>query len=226
MSLEFELTSYIEDLDHHAHQLILESEDARWLELETPPYPPCLATSTSSLRPPCAPALQSEAEEPNPVEAQDRVKRLEVLEMLSLTGSHASFLQDPRTSVERVRIIECLFRRLISRNKTLLVRAWRPGQFHVLRFFEDPGCCTLTNLVEVWENLQRTEVEDIKAAITDAHRAIAWEESGAGETEEGAAGQGIQLLGGWIYKTPLQRAMSASEWRHVYDLVSSSGWHF
>lgn len=63
--------------------------------------------------------------------AHDKMKRAELLELLSLTGSHASFIRDCRRSVERVRIIECLFRRLISRDETLLVRAYRGGHDHV-----------------------------------------------------------------------------------------------
>lgn len=54
----------------------------------------------------------------------------------------------------------------------------------------------------------------------DAFRAIAWEESGAGETEEGEEGIGLQLLGGWVYKVQLERSMSVKEWSHLYDLAS------
>ena len=54
----------------------------------------------------------------------------------------------------------------------------------------------------------------------DAFRAIAWEESGAGETEEGEEGVGLQLLGGWVYKVQLSRSMGGREWGHLYDLVS------
>lgn len=118
-------------LDARSHQLILESEDAEWLITAPSPHPPCHSISTSSLRPPSAPSLQPESEEPNPLTALDRVHRLEILELLSLTGSHASFLKSLKKSGERVRIIECLFRRLIARDPILLVRAFRPGHDHV-----------------------------------------------------------------------------------------------
>ena len=187
--------------------------------------------------PPCAPALQTESEEPDPVEAIEKVARLELLEFLSLVGSHASFIRDERTSVERVRIIECLFRRLISRDPTLLVRAFRGGHDHVslllppasqsltlrsqvLRFFEDPTCCSLKELDRLWTAFQKTSVEQIAEAIQDAFRAIEWEESGAGETEEGEDGAGLQLLGGWIYKLEIKRERKMNEWDHLYALVS------
>lgn len=60
----------------------------------------------------------------------------------------------------------------------------------------------------------------LREAITDAFRAIAWEESGAGETEEGEEGLGLQLLGGWVYKVQLPQSLSPREWNHLYDLVS------
>lgn len=56
----------------------------------------------------------------------------------------------------------------------------------------------------------------------DAFRAIKWEESGAGETEEGEEGMGLQLLGGWTYKVQLGREMDRTEWGHLYDLVRCS----
>jgi len=54
----------------------------------------------------------------------------------------------------------------------------------------------------------------------DAFRAIAWEESGATETEDGEEGVGMQVLGGWVYKNQLERSMTPREWSHLYDLVS------
>lgn len=214
-------------INHRSYTLILESEDAAWLLPPATPafkHPPCTSGSTSSLRPPCAPPLQTESEEPDPILAIERVRRLELLEFLSLVGSHASFIKCPRTSVERVRIIECLFRRLISRDETLLVRAFRSKHDHVLRFFEDGQCCTLKELDRLWSELQRTEVEDLREAVTDSSRAIAWEESGAGETEEGDEGAGLQLLGGWIYQMPaLGRPMGISEWGHLYALCGCPG---
>lgn len=92
---------------------------------------PCVSTSPSPLKAPGAPSLQTEADEPDPLLAVERVQRAEVLELLSLTGSHASFIRDGRKSVERVRIVECLFRRLISRDHELLVKAYRGGHDHV-----------------------------------------------------------------------------------------------
>jgi len=56
----------------------------------------------------------------------------------------------------------------------------------------------------------------------DAFRAIAWEESGATETEDGEEGVGMQVLGGWVYKNQLERSMTPREWSHLYDLVSLS----
>lgn len=115
-----------------SHVIILQSEDALWLLVEpsaTPP--PCISTSPSPLKAPGAPSLQTETDEPDPLLALERVQRAEVLELLSLTGSHASFIRDGRKSVERVRIVECLFRRLISRDPELLVKAYRGGHDHV-----------------------------------------------------------------------------------------------
>lgn len=60
----------------------------------------------------------------------------------------------------------------------------------------------------------------------DAFRAIAWEESGATETEDGAEGVGMQVLGGWVYKNQLSRSMTPREWSHLYDLVSSKPTYF
>ena len=108
-------------------------------------------------------------------------------------------------------------RRVISRDEVLLVRAYRGGHDHVslrppilslarlavltpnpikvLRFFEDPLCCTLTELSRLWALLQQTTVVQIKEAVMDAFRAMKWEESGAGETEDGEEGLGLQLIG-------------------------------
>lgn len=91
----------------------------------------------------------------------------------------------------------------------------------VLRFFEDPLCCTLVELSRLWSLLQRTSVVQIKEAVMDAFRAMKWEESGAGETETGEEGLGLQLIGGWTYKVQLSREMEWKEWGHIYDLVRS-----
>ena len=128
-------------------------------------------------------------------------------------------------------------RRVISRDEVLLVRAYRGGHDHVslrppilslarlavltpnptkvLRFFEDP----LTELSRLWALLQQTTVVQIKEAVMDAFRAMKWEESGAGETEDGEEGLGLQLIGGWTYKIQLAREMEWTAWDHVYDLV-------
>lgn len=52
-----------------------------------------------------------------------------------------------------------------------------------------------------------------------SNSAIIWEESGAGETEPGEEGMGLQLLGGWTYAYQLKRSMTRQEWSHLYDLV-------
>lgn len=92
----------------------------------------------------------------------------------------------------------------------------------VLRFFEDPTSCSLSSLRRLHTALQQTTVLLLKEAISDAFRAIQWEESGAGETEEGDAGAGLQLLGGWTYMIGVVagREMGGREWGHLYDLVS------
>ncbi|GAA6021939.1 hypothetical protein JCM10207_002607 [Rhodosporidiobolus poonsookiae] len=182
---------------------------------EPPPHNP--------LRPPGSPTLAPEAEEPDPLVALDTLRRTELLEMLSLTGSHASFIREGRKSVERVRIVECLFRRLIARDEELLVKAYRGGHDHVLRFFEDPALVSLPALLRLHRNLQRTSPVQLKEAIMDAFRAIAWEESGATETEEGDEGVGMQVLGGWVYKNQLERSMTPREWGHLYDLCACPG---
>ncbi|GAA5895610.1 hypothetical protein JCM5296_003761 [Sporobolomyces johnsonii] len=175
------------------------------------------------LRPPGSPTLAPEAEEPDPLSALETLRRTELLELLSLTGSHASFIREGRKSVERVRIVECLFRRLISRDEELLVKAYRGGHDHVLRFFEDPALVTLPALSRLHHALQRTSPTELKEAIMDAFRAIAWEESGATETEEGEEGVGMQVLGGWVYKNQLERSMTPREWGHLYDLCACPG---
>jgi hypothetical protein len=91
----------------------------------------------------------------------------------------------------------------------------------VLRFFEDPALVSLPALARLHHALQRTSPTELKEAIMDAFRAIAWEESGATETEDGAEGVGMQVLGGWVYKNQLSRSMTPREWSHLYDLVSS-----
>jgi hypothetical protein len=164
--------------------------------------------------------LAPENEEPDPLNALETLRRTELLELLSLTGSHASFIREGRKSVERVRIVECLFRRLISRDEELLVKAYRGGHDHVLRFFEDGQLVSLPALARLHHSLQRTSPTELKEAIMDAFRAIAWEESGATETEEGPEGVGMQVLGGWVYKNQLSRSMTPREWSHLYDLVS------
>ena len=151
---------------HHGHQ-----------------HPPAEKAPHNPLRPPGSPTLAPENEEPDPLLALETLRRTELLELLSLTGSHASFIREGRKSVERVRIVECLFRRLISRDEELLVKAYRGGHDHVLRFFEDPGLVTLPALARLHRALQRTSPLELKEAIMDAFRAIAWEESGATETE-------------------------------------------
>ncbi|BGP35287.1 hypothetical protein JCM10296v2_007122 [Rhodotorula toruloides] len=175
------------------------------------------------LRPPGSPTLAPESEEPDPLLALDTLRRTELLELLSLTGSHASFIREGRKSVERVRIVECLFRRLISRDEELLVKAYRGGHDHVLRFFEDPALVTLPALARLHRALQRTSPLELKEAIMDAFRAIAWEESGATETEEGEEGVGMQVLGGWLYRYQLSRSMTPREWSHLYDLCTCPG---
>ncbi|KAL7338068.1 hypothetical protein BJY59DRAFT_758150 [Rhodotorula toruloides] len=175
------------------------------------------------LRPPGSPTLAPESEEPDPLLALDTLRRTELLELLSLTGSHASFIREGRKSVERVRIVECLFRRLISRDEELLVKAYRGGHDHVLRFFEDPALVTLPALARLHRALQRTSPLELKEAIMDAFRAIAWEESGATETEEGEEGVGMQVLGGWLYRYQLSRSMTPREWSHLYDLCACPG---
>ncbi|GAA5880783.1 hypothetical protein JCM3774_005747 [Rhodotorula dairenensis] len=175
------------------------------------------------LRPPGSPTLAPEGEEPDPLLALETLRRTELLELLSLTGSHASFIREGRKSVERVRIVECLFRRLISRDEELLVKAYRGGHDHVLRFFEDPALVTLPSLARLHRALQRTSPVELKEAIMDAFRAIAWEESGATETEEGEEGVGMQVLGGWVYKNQLERSMTPREWSHLYDLCACPG---
>ncbi|GEM11506.1 50S ribosomal protein L10 [Rhodotorula toruloides] len=175
------------------------------------------------LRPPGSPTLAPESEEPDPLVALDTLRRTELLELLSLTGSHASFIREGRKSVERVRIVECLFRRLISRDEELLVKAYRGGHDHVLRFFEDPALVTLPALARLHRALQRTSPLELKEAIMDAFRAIAWEESGATETEEGEEGVGMQVLGGWLYRYQLGRSMTPREWSHLYDLCACPG---
>ncbi|KAL8279593.1 hypothetical protein RQP46_007906 [Phenoliferia psychrophenolica] len=221
-----ELELRMRALNTRSHALILASEDASWLLPETlpassPSHPPPFhpPSPSSDLRPPTSPPLQPFTEEPDPVLAQDRVRRAELLELISLTGSHASFIRDSRKSVERVRVVECLMRRVISRDEVLLVRAYRGGHDHVLRFFEDPLCCTLIELSRLWALLQQTTVVQIKEAVMDAFRAMRWEESGAGETEEGEEGLGLQLIGGWTYKVQLAKEMEWTAWDHVYDLV-------
>ncbi|GJN93982.1 hypothetical protein Rhopal_007045-T1 [Rhodotorula paludigena] len=170
------------------------------------------------LRPPGSPTLAPEAEEPDPLVALETLRRTELLELLSLTGSHASFIREGRKSVERVRIVE-----LISKDEELLVKAYRGGHDHVLRFFEDPALVTLPSLARLHRALQRTSPLELKEAIMDAFRAIAWEESGATETEEGDEGVGMQVLGGWVYKNPLARSMTPREWSHLYDLCACAG---
>ncbi|GAA5931168.1 uncharacterized protein JCM15063_002564 [Sporobolomyces koalae] len=175
------------------------------------------------LRPPGSPTLAPEDEEPDPLNALETLRRTELLELLSLTGSHASFIREGRKSVERVRIVECLFRRLISRDEELLVKAYRGGHDHVLRFFEDPALVSLPALARLHHALQRTSPTELKEAIMDAFRAIAWEESGATETEDGEEGVGMQVLGGWVYKNQLERSMTPREWSHLYDLCACPG---
>ncbi|GAA5959340.1 hypothetical protein JCM3765_006571 [Sporobolomyces pararoseus] len=175
------------------------------------------------LRPPGSPTLAPELEEPDPLNALETLRRTELLELLSLTGSHASFIREGRKSVERVRIVECLFRRLISRDEELLVKAYRGGHDHVLRFFEDPALVSLPALARLHHALQRTSPTELKEAIMDAFRAIAWEESGATETEDGPEGVGMQVLGGWVYKNQLSRSMTPREWSHLYDLCGCPG---
>ncbi|GAA6062953.1 hypothetical protein JCM10212_005343 [Sporobolomyces blumeae] len=192
---------------HHPHHHRSDPEDA-------PPNP---------LRPPGSPTLAPEAEEADPLNALETLRRTELLELLSLTGSHASFIREGRKSVERVRIVECLFRRLISRDEELLVKAYRGGHDHVLRFFEDPALVSLPALARLHHALQRTSPPELKEAIMDAFRAIAWEESGATETEEGEEGVGMQVLGGWVYKNQLERSMTPREWSHLYDLCACPG---
>ncbi|KAK4048512.1 hypothetical protein OIV83_004680 [Microbotryomycetes sp. JL201] len=204
-----------------SHTLIVESEDADWLVLKPDPTDvPCSDAPTSPLRPPNPPPLQNENEEPDPVVALERVERASLLETLSLTGSHASFITNSRRSLERVRIIECLFRRLICRDRDLLVKSYRSNHDHVLRALEDPECCDLPALQRIHMALRRTSALQLKDAIMDAFRAIQWEESGAGETEPGEEGMGLQLLGGWRYAYPLRRSMTRAEWGHLYDLCA------
>ncbi|KAM0786013.1 hypothetical protein ACM66B_006829 [Microbotryomycetes sp. NB124-2] len=204
-----------------SHMLIVESEDADWLIIKPDPTDvPCSDAPTSPLRPPNPPPLQNELEEPDPVVALERVERASLLETLSLTGSHASFITDSRRSLERVRIIECLFRRLICRDRDLLVKSYRSNHDHVLRALEDPECCDLAALQRIHTALRRTSALQLKDAIMDAFRAIQWEESGAGETEPGEEGMGLQLLGGWRYAYPLRRSMTRAEWDHLYDLCA------
>ncbi|GAA5820214.1 hypothetical protein JCM3770_006063 [Rhodotorula araucariae] len=191
---------------HHGHQ-----------------HPPAEKAPHNPLRPPGSPTLAPESEEPDPLLALETLRRTELLELLSLTGSHASFIREGRKSVERVRIVECLFRRLISRDEELLVKAYRGGHDHVLRFFEDPALVTLPALARLHRALQRTSPLELKEAIMDAFRAIAWEESGATETEEGDEGVGMQVLGGWVYKNQLARSMTPREWAHLYDLCACPG---
>ncbi|KPV71941.1 uncharacterized protein RHOBADRAFT_56316 [Rhodotorula graminis WP1] len=191
---------------HHGHQ-----------------HPPAEKAPHNPLRPPGSPTLAPESEEPDPLLALETLRRTELLELLSLTGSHASFIREGRKSVERVRIVECLFRRLISRDEELLVKAYRGGHDHVLRFFEDPALVTLPALARLHRALQRTSPLELKEAIMDAFRAIAWEESGATETEEGDEGVGMQVLGGWVYKNQLERSMTPREWAHLYDLCACAG---
>lgn len=191
---------------HHGHQ-----------------HPPPEKAPHNPLRPPGSPTLAPESEEPDPLLALETLRRTELLELLSLTGSHASFIREGRKSVERVRIVECLFRRLISRDEELLVKAYRGGHDHVLRFFEDPALVTLPALARLHRALQRTSPLELKEAIMDAFRAIAWEESGATETEEGDEGVGMQVLGGWVYKNQLERSMTPREWAHLYDLCACAG---
>ncbi|BGP20024.1 hypothetical protein JCM10213_000594 [Rhodosporidiobolus nylandii] len=189
----------------------------------TPSLKPGESAPHNPLRPPGSPTLAPENEEPDPLGALDALRRTELLELLSLTGSHASFIREGRKSVERVRIVECLFRRLIARDEELLVKAYRGGHDHVLRFFEDPALVSLPALARLQKNLQRTTPVQLKEAIMDAFRAIAWEESGATETEEGEEGVGMQVLGGWVYKNQLERSMTPREWAHLYDLCACPG---
>lgn len=97
------------------------------------------------------------------------------------------------------------------------------GNEQVLRFFEDPALVTLPSLARLHRALQRTSPVELKEAIMDAFRAIAWEESGATETEEGEEGVGMQVLGGWVYKNQLERSMTPREWSHLYDLCACPG---
>jgi len=155
--------------------------------------------------------------------AQETRRRSELLELLSLTGSHASFIRDAQKSVERVRVVECLFRRVVSRDPELLLLAYRSGCDHILRFIEQLPFALLEKL---WANLQDTDASLIRASIRDAFRAVGWEESGSTETEAGEDGQGLQILGGWTYKTDApagQAEMSWREWSHFYDLSGCSG---
>lgn len=184
----------------------------------------CIASSSPSpLRPLDFPPPVVEAEEPNPVRAKAKARRTEILELLSLTGSHASFIKDTRTSVERVRIVEGIFRKLIARDEALLVRAYRSRHDHVLRMFEDVSCCSTADLARLWQALQACPVELIKEAIVDAFRAMRWEESGATETEEGEEGRGMQLIGGWLYRHRLAQRMDRVEWNHLYALCGCAG---
>jgi len=115
---------------HHSHHHRSDNEKA--------PHNP--------LRPPGSPTLAPEAEEPDPLNALETLRRTELLELLSLTGSHASFIREGRKSVERVRIVECLFRRLISRDEELLVKAYRGGHDHV-RFGDPPQFSVICILI-------------------------------------------------------------------------------
>ncbi|KAM0753202.1 hypothetical protein T439DRAFT_323838 [Meredithblackwellia eburnea MCA 4105] len=220
------LETRLEAINTRSHSLILSSEDASWLLPTTCPFPspsklPAFhpPPPSSDLRPPTAPPMPTFDAEPDPVKARDSVRRSELLELISLTGSHASFIKDTRKSVERVRVVECLMRRIICRDRVLLVKAYRGARDHVLRFFEDPLCCTLPDLQRLWALLQETSVHQIKEAVMDAFRAMKWEESGAGETEAGDEGVGFQIIGGWVYKNNLPREMEWKEWEHVFDLL-------
>lgn len=210
-------------LNDRSYTLIIQSQEAEWLLIDVEKqFPPCSSKNSNDSPPQIPSQIASEEEEPDPVVATERKSRLDILEFLSFVGSHAGFISDARHSTERVRIIESICRRLITRDKVLLVKAIRSDHVHVLRFFEDESCCNLKDLKRMWSKLQATEVEEILEGIVDTFRAIRFEESGA---EVEADGEGIQLLGGWIYENKESTffPLGMSEWRHLYALCGCSG---
>lgn len=163
------------------------------------------------------------------IQSPREVRRAELVRKLTAYLYHADLLvSHPAKAEQRSRIVQSLFRLVISRNPSLLVRA---QPFDDIATFLSTGDLKLEALEKLWRglkmrggNVKKGAVltpEVIRNAIKDAERepGSIRDESGNGVGVSVEQDDHLWVLGGRVWKKASAGEMSREQYDHYYDFV-------